>query len=125
MPTKEHLDEALTYEELTALNRKQEEYIKELEKKIDDMSPKAVFSEDKIQICKPDYDELEDNFGRLNSAYSLLMEQNEALLFSLGKMFQKIKRLEDDVTYWKEDYSREYKRADKLFDELERLKNDK
>ena len=115
-------DEELTYEELTALNRKQEEYIKELEKKIDDMTPKAVFSDDKIEIRKPDYDELEDNFGRLNSAYSLLMEQNEALLFSLGEMFQKNKRLEDNVTYWKDQYRIEHKRADKLFDELEELK---
>ena len=47
----ENKDEQMTYEELTTLCRKQEEYIKELENKL-------VKNTGAIEVAKPDYDEL-------------------------------------------------------------------
>ena len=60
---KEIKDEALTYKELTALNRKQEEYIKELEKKIEKMAP--CETEKSCMPSKPSYEELECERDRL------------------------------------------------------------
>ena len=53
----------LTKKELTALCRKQEEYIKELEKKIEDIQPRTT--EECIMPSKPSYEELECERDRM------------------------------------------------------------
>lgn len=108
-------DEALTYEELTALCRKQEEYIKELEGK----TPSET---EKCEVRKPTYDELISHNMRLSDKNREQEETIQALLYSLQKI--NIERLvnEDESRHFKEMWGKEYERANKLYDEWEKLK---
>jgi len=113
-------DEALTYEELTALCRKQEEYIKELEDKINSniLIPKGT---EKTEVAKPSYDKLYRQTQRLNDKIFKLKQENSALRYSLTKMYIQLESSQAREEMREEDYYREYKRAEKLFDEVNKV----
>lgn len=112
-------DEQLTYEELTALCRKQEEYIKELEEKLKTPIEKDTGSE---AIREPDYDELVRECGDLNHQLSVLINENNALRWSLTMAHQEMTAWINRADMWKEDYYKAHKRAEKLYDEWKKLK---
>lgn len=116
---KESKDEQLTYEELTALCRKQEEYIKELEEKL--KTPSETI---KCDVPKPDYDELIRERDNLNHQLNVLINENNALRWSLTMAYKEMTAWENAVDMWKEDYYKEHNRAEKLYDEWKKLKND-
>lgn len=107
----ENKDEALTYEELTALCRKQEEYIKELEAPSDTLS---------CEPAKPDYDELCRQVQSLSYKLELLKQENDALRYSLTRMYIQLEISQAREEIWEEDYYKEHKRAEKLFDEVDK-----
>lgn len=111
-------DEQLTYEELTALCRKQEEYIKELENKCNDTRPT-------IDVAQPDYVELNNRNMRLSDENKELECIIRALLYSLKKTNNERLLNEEEAIQFKEALTKEYKRAEKLHEELEVIKNDK
>lgn len=114
---KENKDEALTYEELTALCRKQEEYIKELEEKL-----KTPSDTEKVQVAEPDYEELVRERGDLYHQLSVLTDENNALRWSLTAAHKEITAWKNRSENWEENYYREHKRAERLYDKLEELK---
>ena len=77
-------DEQLTYEELTKLCRKQEEYIKELEKKIEDMKPSDT--KKCVMPAKESYEKLEWDRDKLREQ----LRNNDKLIFALEKSLIKI-----------------------------------
>lgn len=116
---KEIKDEALTYEELTALCRKQEEHIKELEEKLKGNETK------KCEVAKPDYDELVRRNNRLLDENIENRDTIQALLHALKSINNERLVNDDDGNYFQDMFLRERSRADKLFDELlERKNND-
>ena len=102
-------DEQLTYEELTALCRKHEEYIKELEEKF-----KAPIDTEKSELSKPSYEELSRQIDNLN----VLIEENNALRWSLTTSHKEMCDWKNRSDMWQENYYKEHKRAEKLYDEL-------
>ena len=102
-------DEALTYEELTALCRKQEEYIKELEEKL-----KIPSDNLSCEPAKPDYDELCRQVQRLNIKIIKLEQENNALRYSLTRVYIQLESSQAREEMWEEDYYR----ANKLLEEL-------
>lgn len=122
---KENKNKALTYEELTARCRKQEEYIKELEDKI---YGTLCDNEKLTEVAKPDYDELCRQISNLSHQLSMLVEENNALRWSLTTAHKEITSWKSCSDGWEENYYREHKRAEKLYDEWSELKkknNDK
>ena len=109
-------DEQLTYEELTNLCRKQEEYIKELEEKL-----KTPSDTEKIECAKPDYDELCRQVQSLGYKLELLKQENNALRYSLTRMHRQLESSQAIEEIWEENYYRELKRAEKLFDEVNKV----
>lgn len=106
-------------EELTALCKKQEEHIKELEEKL-----KALIDPKKcVEPAKPEYDELCRQIESLSYKLELLKQENSALKYSLTQMYIQLKNSESREEIWQENYYREHKRAEKLYDEVN--KNDK
>lgn len=95
-------DEQFTYEELTALCRKQEEHIKELEDKI-----YGTLS-DKECCCPPEptYEELQNVIERksndLRRYDEMLSAVMEALRISNKRLFEEISR----ANYYKEQYNK-------------------
>lgn len=130
-------DEALTYEELTRLCRRlenenndltqltnhQNEEIEKLEAKIEELSfgTLADNTDEKESESYPNYEELNNLYHRDLEEIDKLNNQVKALTYSLGKLYQVKETLENDVFYWKENYNREFNRAEKLFKENERL----
>ena len=113
---KENKDKTLTYEELTELYRKQEERIKELEDKIYGTLSDAEKCSEKI--AEPDYDELVRECGDLNHQLSVLTNENNALRWSLTMAYQEMTAWVNRADMWKEDYYEAHKRAEKLYDKL-------
>lgn len=118
---KENKDEALTYEELTALCRKQEEHIKELENKINSnvLIPKGT---EKCEVAKPDYNELVNRNNALLDANRENRDTIQALLYALKSINNERLVNDDSLNYFQDMFLRERSRADKLFDELEEMK---
>lgn len=108
-------DEQPTYEELTALCRKQEEYIKELEEKLKTPSDTEECSE---KIAEPGYDELVRERGDLYHQLSVLTNENNALRWSLTMSHQVMNDWKNRSEKWEEDYYEEHQRAEKLYDKL-------
>ena len=112
-------DEALTYEELTVLCKKQEEQIEELEKKI-----VCLLNEDgKLEaIAKPTYEE----YALENERQSDRIIKNEdtisALIESLRLMKIELNKAIERAEYFEEQYTKENRRANKLYDELHQEK---
>lgn len=104
----ENKDEQLTYEELTALCKKQEEYINELEGQ----------TKASLEVPKPDLDELIANNNRLYDKIRELEEVIRALLYALRKT--NVERLvnDDESRHFQEMYAKEHERANKLFEKL-------
>lgn len=110
-------DQELTKEELTALCKKQEEYIKELEEKL-----KTPSDTEKCEVAKPDYDELSRQAQRLDLKIFKLKRENEALRHSLTKMHMELNVSQSREEMWQENYYKESNRTDKLFEDLDELK---
>ncbi len=110
---KENKDEALTYEELTALCRKQEEYIKELEEKL-----RTPSDTEKIEVAKPDYNELVRRNNRLLDTNIENRDTIQALLYALKNINNARIINDDSLNHYQDMFLRERSRADKLFDEL-------
>lgn len=104
------------YEEII---RKQDEYIKELEDKL-----KTPSDTEKLEAVKPDYEELRREVLSLNDKLSILIDENNALRWSLTAAHEKMNGWKNRSDMWEEDYYEEHRRAEKLYDELERLKNE-
>lgn len=94
-------DEQFTYEELTALCRKQEKYIKELEDKI-----YGTESEGKCCLQEPTYEELQNIIDRkvsdLRRSDEMLSAVMEALRISNQRLFEEAERAE----YYKVQYNK-------------------
>lgn len=110
----ENKDEALTYEELTALCKKQEEHIKELEDKIYG----TLSDTEKVKTAEPDYEELIRENSDLYHQLSILTDENNALRWSLTTAHKEMIAWKNRSENWEENYYREHKRADKLYDKL-------
>lgn len=110
-------DEQFTYEELTALCRKQEEYIKKLEEEL-----KTPNDTEKIEVCKErqDYDDLLFQHYKAMDKIRELEEVVRALLYALRKI--DVERLvnKNESQHYQEMYAQEYKRANTLFDIVEK-----
>ena len=113
-------DPEMTKKELTALCRKQEEYIKELEDKI---YGTLSDSEKCVESAKPDYDELLRENQKLYDRIYQLVDEIEALKWSLIKSHNEMISWKEHCIHWEENYDKEHKRAEKLYEELN--KNDK
>lgn len=109
-------DEKLTYKELTALCRKQEEYIKELEDKL--KIPSDTESGEPVKFIKPTYHDLYGKNLSLSGKVDELEQENNALRYSLTKMHSHLKCLQEIETMLQEEYHKEHSRAEQLFDEL-------
>lgn len=105
----------LTYEELTEKCRKQEEYIKKLEEKL-----KTSSDTEKLETTKPDYDELVRVNSDLYHQLSVLIDENNSLRWSLTMAYKEMTAWKNRSENWQENYYKEHKRANKLYDELER-----
>lgn len=110
----EKKDEALTYEELTALCRKQGGYIKELREKLKTPGDTEILKE-----TKPDYDELYRQVENLNHQLRVLIDENNALRWSLTTAHKEMTDWINRSDTWKENYYKEHERAEKLYDELQ------
>lgn len=106
-------DKKLTYKELTALCRKQEEYIKELEEKL--IKPSDTES---CEPAKPTDNELYRKIQSLSGKVYELEHENNALRYSLTKMYIKLKDEQAIAEIWEEEYHREHSRAEHLYNEL-------
>lgn len=115
---KENKDEALTYEELTARCRKQEEYIKELEEKLKTSSETV-----QCGLDKPTYDELCRQVRSLTGKSIELEQENDALRWSLTKMYIQLEISKVTEEQREEDYYRENSRAAELYDKLNKGRN--
>ena len=113
-------DTELTKKELVALCRKQEEYIKELEKKL-----KTPSDTEKLETAEPSYEELDRERCDLIQQLNMLIEENNALRWSLTTAHKEMIDWKNRFDSMQEDYYREYKRAEKLYDEWEKLKRNK
>ena len=91
-------DEKLTYKELSALCRKQEEYIKELEEKL--IKPSDTES---CEPAKPTYDELFRKIQSLSGKVYELEQENRALRYSLTKMYIKLEDAQAIAEIWEEE----------------------
>ena len=91
-----------------------EEYIKELEEKLKTSSDTRICT----GLAKPTYDELWRQIRILNEKNIKLEQENTALRYSLAGMYIQLENSEGRAEQRKEDYYRENKRAEKLFDEL-------
>ena len=69
---------------------------------------------EKIEVSKPSYDELVKQLDGLNE----LIEENNALRWSLITMHKEMNNWKNRSDMWQENYYKEHKRADKLYDEL-------
>ena len=69
---------------------------------------------EKIEVSKPSYDELVKQLDGLNE----LIEENNALRLSLITMHKEMNNWKNRSDMWQENYYKEHKRADKLYDEL-------
>jgi transcriptional regulator with XRE-family HTH domain len=110
-------DQELTKKDLIALCRNQEQYIKELEEKL-----RTLSDTEKIQVAEPDYDELWRMNQVLHNRIFQLEKEIEALRFSLTETHRELKRTQSREEIWEEDYYKEHKRAEKLFEDLNELK---
>lgn len=72
--------------------------------------------------AKPDYDELCRQNDYLNRKLWALIDENNALRWSLTRAYREITNLENSSNTWEEDYYKEHKRAEKLYDEWKELK---
>lgn len=106
-------DEQFTYEELTVLCKKQEEHIKELEDKI-----YGTLSDGGECLQEPDYEELIVERDDLNHQLSVLTNEINALRWSLTMAYQEMTAWRNRSKKWEEDYYKEHKRAEKLYDKL-------
>lgn len=113
-------DAELTKNELVALCKKQEEYIKELEEKL-----KTPSDTEKVQVAEPDYEELVRECGDLYHQLSVLTDENNALRWSLTAAHKEITAWKNRSENWEENYYKENKRAERLYDELEKSKMEK
>ena len=110
--------ELFTYEELTTLCHKQEKYIKELENKLDKYSSKEC-----VQPAKPNEDELIATLERQSDKIREQESTINALLYSLAKT--NVDRLVNDDTsrHYREEYAEEHRRANRIWDKLEKQDN--
>lgn len=114
---KENKD-TLTYEDLTDLCKKQEEYIKELEEEL--RTPSKIEKCD--ELAKPDYEELCRQVDYLNHQLNALIDENNALRWSLTTSHKEVNDWKNRSEMWEENYYKEHKRAEKLYDEWAVLK---
>lgn len=107
-------DPKLTYEELTALCHKQEKYIEELESKLNNKSS------EELEPAKPNEDELIAELERRSDKNREQESMINALLYSLAKT--NVDRLVNDDTSrnYREKYAEEHRRANKLYDVMEK-----
>ena len=101
--------------ELTALCKKQEEYIKELEEKLKTPSDTKKC----VEPAKPTYEEVlirSERYGEIRGEQEEIIQ---ALLYSLGKLnTERLLNKEESVRY-QQELAKETARADKLFEKLE------
>ena len=112
-------DMELTKKELIALVRKKEQEIKELEEKLDRLTH---IESSKYEVKKVSYEEMVIRNNRLMTDVERLYETNVALTESLRLVNQeKIKEIER-ADMLEIQYESENARANKLYDELEQLR---
>ena len=116
---KKNKDEALTYEELTKLCRRQEAYIEELEEKL-----KKPSDAGKLEVAKPSYEELIFINSQLSDENRELNETIVALQYSLRKLNNERLDIEAESRHYRERYEQENKRAYKLYCENEKLQKE-
>ena len=109
---KNNKDEQLTYEELTALCRKQQEYIQKIR------------GERTIDTSKPDYEELRRQNKKLVDELCETMDSADALKYSLKMMYKEMAVYRSNARSLEERYYKENDRANDLFTKLEKLKNE-
>jgi len=89
------------------------------------MSKKQELTKSKtIEVAKPDYDELYRQISDLNQQLSILTDENNALRWSLTTAHKEIISWKSCSEGWEENYYREHKRAEKLYDELKEKEKD-
>ena len=110
----ENKDEQMTYEELTTLCRKQESYIKELEEKL--KTPSDI---GKIEVAKPDYEELCRQVETLDYKLNEKITEIDALKCSLTMIYQEMITWQNRCDTWETNYYREYNRANELFEKVQ------
>lgn len=110
--------EQMTYEELTTLCRKQESYIKELEEKLKTSSATEKATE-KIEVAKPDYEELCRQVETLDYKLNEKITEIDALKFSLTMIYQEMITWQNRCDTWETNYYREYNRANELFEKVQ------
>lgn len=79
---------------------------------------------DKIEEIK-NYDELYRQYRRLTDELYEMIDNNNALRYSLAMMYKEMTSFKNAAENWEENYYKEHNRAEKLYEELEKLKNDK
>lgn len=117
-------DETLTYEELTKRCRKLEDEVNNLCQLNSKLQEELdSYKAPKCEKAEPDYDELRVDNQKLQDKIEILENEILALNYSLGHLFHELRFSWLDNSTLEEDYNREHKRARRLFDEVERLKN--
>lgn len=102
-------DPALTYEELTALCKKQEEHIKELEEELNSDS-------ECDEEPEPTYDALCRKIGSLHYQLKEMKNENSALRWALAKAYELMGIHEKCSEMWQEQY---YEETEKLYEQLD------
>lgn len=106
---KDKKDMQFALEELTALCRNQKEHIKKLEEEL-----KTPNCTEKCDEHKPTYDELFRKIQSLSGKVYELEHENNALRYSLTKMYIKLKDEQAMAEIWEEEYRKEHSRVKQL-----------